>query len=57
MDKYIRDLGDEEIWEDWITLGIPDEPLEDDFEFFAKDDDEWEDLCSLFGKLVEADAE
>ena len=30
MNDFIINLGDEEIWETWITSGIPDEPQEDD---------------------------
>ena len=55
MNKYIINLGDEEIWESWITLGIPDCPSEEDYEFIASDDDEWTDLCKLFGILVKTD--
>ena len=55
MHEYIIKLGDEEIWSVWIMLGIPDEPDEEDFEFFTERDEEWEDLCKLFGKLVGAE--
>lgn len=52
MNDFIINLGDEEIWEVWITNGIPDEPQEDDYELFASDDGEWNGLCELFGSLV-----
>lgn len=55
MNKYIIDMGDEEIWMDWITIGIPDAPTEEDYESIAEDDNEWMDLCALFGKLVGAE--
>ena len=55
MNKYILEKGDEEIWFDWIALGVPDCPTEEDYEFIASDDDEWMDLCKLFGRLVNAD--
>lgn len=55
MNKYIINMGDEEIWDAWITEGIPDCPQEDDYEFFAEDDNEWMDLCTLFGRLVNAE--
>ncbi len=53
MNDYIINLGDEEIYDVWFALGIPDEPQEDDYEFFANDDEEWRDLCQLFGRLVQ----
>ena len=52
MNNYIINLGDEDIWWDWIQLGIPDAPQEDDFEFFAENDDDWIELCSLFEQLT-----
>lgn len=55
MNNYIIEMGDEEIFADWIAFGIPDEPLEDDFEFIAENDDEWNSVCELFGKLVRED--
>lgn len=57
MNTYIIEMGDEEIWMDWITLGVPDEPSEDDYEFIAENDDEWNDVCGLFGKLVVEEAD
>lgn len=53
MHAYIIEMGDEDVWMDWIMLGVPDEPSEEDFEYIAENDDEWEDLCRLFGKLTE----
>ena len=57
MNQYIIDLGDEDIWMDWITLGIPDEPQEDDYLFFAESDDQWVYICDLFSKLVNKEEE
>ena len=57
MNNFIINLGDEDIWEAWITTGIPDAPQEDDYEFFANDDDEWNELCELFGRLVKDEVE
>ena len=57
MNTYIINMDDEEIWMDWITLGVPDEPSEDDYKFIAENDDEWNDVCGLFGKLVAEEAD
>lgn len=57
MNTYIIEMGDKEIWMNWITLGVPDEPSEDDYEFIAENDDEWNDICDLFGKLAEEKAD
>ena len=55
MNKYIIEIGDEEIWSDWIALGVPDEPSEDDYDFIAEEDKEWNNVCELFGRLVRED--
>lgn len=52
MNQYIIDLGDEEIWIDWIMVGVPDEPCEEDYQFIAENDNEWVDICKLFGQLI-----
>lgn len=51
MDRDIIDIGDELIWSDWISLGIPDCAIEEDYEWFADDEWEWADLCRLYNIL------
>lgn len=57
MHKYIIEIGDEEIYLDWVTLAVPDEPSDGDYEFIAESDEEWTDVCEVFGKLTKADYE
>ena len=45
--KTIIDIGDEEAYEWWIAMGVPDEPTESDFEYIAKNDREYEETLSL----------
>ena len=52
MDSYIRELGDEDIWEAWIAYGVPDGATEDDLQSIAEDDESWRETCSLFGQLI-----
>ena len=52
MNDYILQLGDEALIGAWFITGIPDCPDEEDFEFFATDDDEWVYICKLFGRLT-----
>lgn len=54
MNQYILELGDEDIWMDWIALGVPDEPSEDDYEFIAESDEVWNYVIELFSKLSKA---
>lgn len=57
MHQYIIEIGDEEIYMDWVTLAVPDEPREDDFESIAEDDENWCECCSLFYRLAKYDLE
>lgn len=52
MNQYIIDLGDEEVWLEWITEGVPDEASEDDYDYIAGDEDEWLDTVKIFASLT-----
>jgi len=52
MNTYMLQLGDETLLGAWFLTGIPDCPDEEDFEFFATDDDEWNYIVRLFGRLT-----
>ena len=52
MNQYIIDLGDEEVYDAWFSLAVPDEPTEDDYEFIADNIEEWVYVCQLFGRLI-----
>lgn len=53
MNQYVIDMGDEEIYETWFTLGVPDEATEDDYEDIAEDLALWVCVCNIFGDIVE----
>lgn len=52
MHNYILDMGDDFVYDIWIRDGVPDEPDDEIFEFIASNDDDWREVCTLFGKLV-----
>lgn len=52
MNTYMLQLGDETLLGAWFLTGIPDCPDEEDFEFFATDDNEWNYIVRLFGRLT-----
>ena len=52
MNQYIIDLGDEEVYAEWFSCGVPDEATDDDYNFIAGDLDEWQRVCRVFGNLV-----
>ena len=53
MDSYIcNTIGDEDIWETWIAVGVPDGATEEDYRFMAEDEEIWRETCALFGRLI-----
>lgn len=52
MNTYMLQLGNETLLGAWFLTGIPDCPNEEDFEFFATDNDEWVYICKLFARLT-----
>ena len=52
MNTYMLQFGNETLLGAWFLTGIPDCPDEEDFEFFATDDDEWNYIVRLFGRLT-----
>lgn len=56
MHKYIIDLNNERKYLIWVTYGIPDEPIEEDYKFIAETDELWDKIHGLF-MLLTADKE
>jgi len=52
MNEYIKELGDEEIWEHWITV-FPDECSEDELMEIAEDEDLWIEVVKCFAECLE----
>lgn len=54
--KHMHELmtlsNDENIYMTWICCGVPDCPMEDDFEFIAEDDERYNEVFDLFVKLI-----
>ena len=52
MHDYIKNIGDERIYDTWITYGIPDKPSKEDFDFYADSAEDFKMLCDFFYRLV-----
>ena len=52
MHQFIIDCGDEELYWEWITEGIPDCPSEDDYISIASNIDSWNEICHFFGDIT-----
>ena len=51
-DYVMHCIQDENLQDEWLTNGVPDEPSEEDLEFIANDKHEFAEVVYLFGKLV-----
>ena len=53
MDKFIREnMADEEDILYWLTVAVPDEATEEDYEFIAKNEEDFNTACRVFAGLV-----
>lgn len=52
MHSVMLGVDDESCYDTWIITGVPDCPSEEDFEFIAKDKEEFEYVVNLFCNLV-----
>lgn len=52
MHQLMCTTNDEGLYMTWVSGGVPDQPMDDDFEFIAEDNDTYNDTCKLFAKLV-----
>jgi len=50
MNEYVRELGDEDLWELWIEI-FPDECDEDELREIATDDELWLDCVKVFANV------
>lgn len=55
MHKEIIEVGDEDIYDEWIISCVPDEPQEEDYETIARDDGDFLGTLKLFYLLNKKD--
>lgn len=51
MNEYVKCMNDENAYMTWVML-VPDEATEEDLQGIAEDDEQFNDVCILFGKLI-----
>ena len=50
--QQIIDLGDEEAYEWWIAVGVPDEPTTSEYSYIAQSPSEYEETVRLAEKIL-----
>ena len=53
MHEVMINANNENIYMSWISCGVPDCPQEDDYEFIAEDDENYNDIVDLFIELIQ----
>lgn len=52
MDDFMHSLNNEELIDDWLTNGVPDDASEDDFLEIARDDELYYSCVKIFKRTV-----
>lgn len=55
MDDFIHSVNNEELIDEWLTYGIPDEASEDDYRAIAEDDELYNGCVKIFKRTVKND--
>jgi hypothetical protein len=55
MDDFMHSVNNEELIDEWLTYGIPDEASEDDYYSIAEDDELYNDCVKIFIRTVKND--
>ena len=55
MHELMLDVGDAELYWQWVACAVPDCPCDEDFEDIAEDEDFYKKCEELFYKLQEMD--
>ena len=55
MDGFMHSVNNEELIDEWLTYGVPDEASEDDYRFIAEDDEAYRECVGIFKRTVKDD--
>lgn len=55
MDDFMHSVNNEELIEEWLTYGVPDEASKDDYYSIAEDDEFYDDCVNIFKRTVKND--
>lgn len=55
MDDFMHSVNNEELIDEWLTYGVPDEASKDDYYSIAEDDELYNDCIKIFKMVVKND--
>lgn len=54
MHNIMIHMNNEDAYWRWVTLGVPDEPSEDDFQFIASNKESFDECVEHFARVFKA---
>ena len=48
MDEFVHSINNEELMEDWLSCGVPDEASEEDYSYIASDEEFYKTCVRIF---------
>ena len=55
MDDFMHSVNNEELINEWLTYGVPDEASKDDYYSIAEDDESYKECIKIFKRVVKDD--
>ena len=55
MDDFMHSVNNEELIDEWLTYGVPDEASGDDYHAIAEDDELYNDCVKMFKRTLKND--
>ena len=55
MDDFMHSINNEELIDEWLTYGVPDEASKTDYHAIAEDDELYNDCVEIFKRTVKDD--
>lgn len=52
MDEFVHSINNEELMDDWLSCGVPDEASEEDFSYIAADEDLYKTCVRIFKRIA-----
>lgn len=52
MDEFVHSINNEELMENWLSCGVPDEASEEDYSYIASDEDLYRTCVRIFKRIT-----
>lgn len=52
MDEFVHSINNEELVEDWLSCGVPDEASEEDYSYIASDEELYKTCVRIFKRIA-----